>query len=340
MSCLERVGIALLLVLGLFLGGGCLPKPYLPGQDLGTIRLRLERAENISKQEAFSLMAQYEPINKITVVLTSKKTVITRTVDPYVEGEVITVDSIYPGTWQIEVKCYDPNGQWFLYGVATKTIQPGENVELLVIIRLAPGELTMEMDVAPLLAAGYDASRGRLYVYEDPKTDQATIYDLTLEGKVLRNRDPILLPQGTYNALIYIPNKSNYFYESNYIQFDVLSGQEKTVTLKADAGLIIEGIIDLPPATPENFEVRMENGKPLLRWDPVGAPDLAGYNVYRTNRDGRFVFLDQVDTATHYYHDTKVKIEGYTDNRLGYAVSSYDHGGNNSIWTAALYWPF
>ena len=231
-------------------------------------------------------------------------------------------------------------GSGSFYGVATKTIQPGENVELVVIIRLAPGELTMEMDVAPLLAAGYDASRGRLYVYEDPKTDQATIYDLTLEGKVLRNRDPILLPQGTYNALIYIPNKSNYFYESDYIKFHVLSGQVETVNLNADASIIIEGLIDLPPATPENFEVTLDNGQPLLRWDPVGDPDLAGYNVYRTNRDGRFVFLDQVDIATHFYHDTKVKIEDYEDNLLGYAVSSYDLRGNNSIWTAALYWPF
>ena len=196
------------------------------------------------------------------------------------------------------------------------------------------------MDVSLLCAAGYDASRGRLYVYEDPQTNKSTIFDLTLDGNILKNCDQILLPHGTYNALIYIPNKSNYFYESDYIHFDVLSGELNEVPLAADASLIIEGIIDLPPATPENFEVILVGGKPLLCWDPVGDSDLAGYNVYRTNRDGRFVFLDQVDQATHCYHDTMVKIEDYEDNRLGYAVSSYDRRGNNSLWTAANYWPF
>ena len=339
MSYPRRVAFSLLLMAVLFCGG-CLSKPYLPGKDLGTLHLRIQRAETPAGQEQSSMMALNKPINKIAIVLTNKKTVMTKTVEPYVEGKVITVDSIYPGTWQIEVKCYDAKDRWFLYGVETKTIQPGENVNLVIIIRLAPGELNVTMDVTPLSAAGYDASRGRLYVYEDPQTDKATIFDLTLEGNLLKHREQILLPQGTYNARIYIPNKSNYFYESDYIKFHVLSGQVETVNLNADASIIIEGLIDLPPATPENFKVTLDNGQPLLRWDPVGDPDLAGYNVYRTNRDGRFVFLDQVDIATHFYHDTKVKIEDYEDNLLGYAVSSYDLRGNNSIWTAALYWPF
>ncbi|NLW59605.1 MAG: hypothetical protein GX073_04575 [Firmicutes bacterium] len=340
MSCLRRVGVMVLLTLGLFCHSGCLSKPYLPGQDLGTLSLRLQRAETSPDQKQFSVMAHYQPIKKVTVIISSKKTVITKTVDPYVEGDVITIGSIYPGSWQIEVKCYDADDQWFLYGVTTKTIQPGENAELLIIIRLAPGELSITMDVAPLLAAGYDASRGRLYVYEDPATDRATIFDLILEGKVLKNREPILLPPGTYNAQIYIPNKSNSFYESDYILFDIITGQIESYALTADASLVVAGLVDLPPATPENFEVRMANGQPLLGWDPVLDADLAGYNVYRTNRDGRFVLLAQVGNDTCVYHDREVKIADYAQSRLGYAVSSYDQGGNNSLWTPTLYWPF
>ena len=337
MSYPRRVAFSLLLMAVLFCGG-CLSKPYLPGKDLGTLHLRIQRAETPAGQEQSSMMALNKPINKIAIVLT-KKTVMTKTVEPYVEGKVITVDSIYPGTWQIEVNAMTQKTDGSFTGLRPRRFsrrerKSGDNYPL------APGELNVTMDVTPLSAAGYDASRGRLYVYEDPQTDKATIFDLTLEGNLLKHREQILLPQGTYNARIYIPNKSNYFYESDYIQFHVLSGQVETVNLNADASIIIEGLIDLPPATPENFKVTLDNGQPLLRWDPVGDPDLAGYNVYRTNRDGRFVFLDQVDIATHFYHDTKVKIEDYEDNLLGYAVSSYDLRGNNSIWTAALYWPF
>ena len=117
-------------------------------------------------------------------------------------------------------------------------------------------------------------------------------------------------------------------------------GQIESYALTADASLVVAGLVDLPPATPENFEVRMANGQPLLGWDPVLDTDLAGYNVYRTNRDGRFVLLAQVGNDTCVYHDREVKIADYAQSRLGYAVSSYVQGGNNSLWTPTLYWPF
>src|SRR5690554_3140811 len=100
MSYPRRVAFSLLLMAVLFCGG-CLSKPYLPGKDLGTLHLRIQRAETPAGQEQSSMMALNKPINKIAIVLTNKKTVMTKTVEPYVEGKVITVDSIYPGTWQI-----------------------------------------------------------------------------------------------------------------------------------------------------------------------------------------------------------------------------------------------
>ncbi|HBR35307.1 MAG TPA: hypothetical protein DD734_11785, partial [Firmicutes bacterium] len=166
----------------------------------------------------------------------------------------------------------------------------------------------------------------------------STQFDLVLEGNYLKNSKDILLKEGTYNAFIAIPNKSNPAYESHDELMEVRSGEIKEFEIVADTNLIIKGVIDANPPTPDNFQIILIGDQLELSWELIeGIADLAGYNIYRTNREGRFVFYTQVAKEVSSYRDSKPKADNYFNNRLGYAVSSFDLGGNNSIWTEPGY---
>ena len=328
-----------LLTIFLLLNGGCLPKPYLPGNDPGTLRLRLYRAETF-QTEQFTIMAEAasEPIAKLLIKLTNNKLFIEKTVEPYQEDQIITIDSLYPGTWKIQVFAYDAQNDWLFYGELDQPILPGKTAEAFLKIGTAPGWVEVSMDVTTLRALGIDTSKGRFYVYEDPESDASTQFDLVLEGNYLKNSKDILLKEGTYEAHISIPNKSNPVYESYYERIDAKSGEVLEIKISADAELIIEGVIDANPPTPDNFQIILIGDQLELSWELIeGIADLAGYNIYRTNREGRFVFYTQVAKEVSSYRDNKPKAEYYFNNRLGYAVSSFDLGGNNSIWTEPGY---
>lgn len=332
MSRLKRVGFSLLLIAGFFFGGGCLPKPYLPGQDLGTLRLRFERAETPADQEHVTLMAQPEAIERLVIRLNNNKAQIEKIVNPYREGEIITIGSLYPGTWKIQVFAYNKVNKWLFYGEEELPILPGETVEATLIISTAPGWVNVSLDITTLKAIGLDVDKGRFYVHEEADSDRTTDFDLVLKGNKLINKEEILIKAGSYESFIAIPNKSNPIYKSHYHSFSINSGEMVEIAITADASLCVTGIIDAIPPTPENFQVSLIGNQPELSWNPVEVVDLAGYNIYRTNRSGRFILHKQVSTEVNSYRDQELEAKDFFNNRIGYAVSSFDLGGNNSIW--------
>jgi len=96
--------------------------------------------------------------------------------------------------------------------------------------------------------------------------------------------------------------------------------------------MIIDAVIDSTPATPENFGVELVAGQATLCWDPVVEGDIVGYNIYRTNKEGFLKLHHQVDKDTPFFSEP-VSAGDFCNGCLSYAVSSFDRGGNNSIWT-------
>lgn len=95
-----------------------------------------------------------------------------------------------------------------------------------------------------------------------------------------------------------------------------------------------------PPPTPKNVSVLTETKAVRLIWDPVDAPDLAGYMVWRKEGVGQGDQIKEIPTivplfekpiATSYYVDVKADI-GIA---YKYAVTSVDKSGNQSelVWT-------
>ena len=95
-----------------------------------------------------------------------------------------------------------------------------------------------------------------------------------------------------------------------------------------------------PPPIPKNVSVLTETKAVRLIWDPVDAPDLAGYMVWRKEGVGQGDQIKEIPTivplfekpiATSYYVDAKADI-GIA---YKYAVTSVDKSGNQSelVWT-------
>ncbi|HHT49449.1 MAG TPA: hypothetical protein GXZ98_09190 [Firmicutes bacterium] len=324
--------LAVLLVTSFFLSGGCLRKPYFPGQDLGTLRLRIKEAENTQTQQEFSLLAKSNELEKLEIILTNKEYLKKKEIQPYLGEHVVTFDSLYPGTWKIQVNGYDREDDVIFYGEDTRSIPPGKTVEASLMIKPAPGWVMVTVDLALLQAEGYTVTSGKFYVYKDPSNNRSTSFDLHLEGNYLKNSKEIKLAEGTYETDIYIPQKTGAIYGCHYGLIQIRSGKETAIHLDSDAGLIIDAVIDANPATPENFSGTLIGDQVYLSWDPVFESDLVLYNIYRSNKEGVLKLHDQVDKDTHSF--TEVVSPGdFGNGCLKYAVSSLDWSGNNSIWT-------
>jgi fibronectin type 3 domain-containing protein len=82
-----------------------------------------------------------------------------------------------------------------------------------------------------------------------------------------------------------------------------------------------------PPAAPARLDVLPEAGAVRLLWDPVAAPDLAGYVVYRAETDGSPpVRLTEKPITDAFFTDTTVE----TRRRYRYTVVAVDSAGNAS----------
>ena len=321
------------LMIALFSSSACLKQPYFPGKDPGQLHLKISLVE----KEKISVRAVASEIRRLGVCLTNKKLQVNKEVSYNGGEQIISFDSLYPGFWTIEVFGIDRENDPIFYGKKTREILPGEKAELSMIINPGPGRLEVTIEISELRDLGVDVSEGKIYVYLDPNTNLSTSFSLILEENYLKNEKEIKIPEGTYQARINIPQKSNAVYESHYETVTIRAGKLTELYLQADAKLMIEGKIDSTPATPENFRVTCEEkNKPLLTWDPVQESDLDGYCLYRTNNEGRFILLKQVDKNTFLYQDT-IEDKDYFNDIIGYAVSSVDQGENVSFWSEPVY---
>ena len=82
-----------------------------------------------------------------------------------------------------------------------------------------------------------------------------------------------------------------------------------------------------PPAAPARLDALPEAGAVRLIWDPVAAPDLAGYLVYRAEGEGAApVRLTEKPVTDTFFTDTGVQPR----RRYRYAVVAVDAAGNAS----------
>lgn len=318
----------------LLFSGGCLPKPYFPGKDPGRLHLRISKAEEAQTpaRQEFSLLAKSDDLEKLEIILTNKKLTEKKEIQPFQDELTVTFDSLYPGTWKIQVHGYDQENDEIFYGEDTRLVPPGQTVEAVLWIKPTPGRVRVTVDVSLLLSKDYSVTAGKFYVYENPENNRSTPFDLHLEGNQLTNSKTIKLAEGTYETEIYIPQKTGAIYGCHYGYINVRSGKETPVHLESDAAFIINAVIDSNPATPENFTVNLVGNQVYLSWDPVTEADLLAYNIYRSNKDGVLKLHHQVDKDTHFFTET-VSPADFANGRLRYALSSLDRGGNHSLWT-------
>jgi fibronectin type 3 domain-containing protein len=82
-----------------------------------------------------------------------------------------------------------------------------------------------------------------------------------------------------------------------------------------------------PPAAPARLDVLPEAAAVRLLWDPVAAPDLAGYVVYRAEEDSAApVRLTEKPITDTFFIDTTVQPR----HRYRYTVVAVDSAGNAS----------
>jgi len=81
-----------------------------------------------------------------------------------------------------------------------------------------------------------------------------------------------------------------------------------------------------PPAAPARLDALPEAGLVRLLWDPVAAPDLAGYVVFRAEGDAPAVRLTEKPIADAFYSDSAVA----PARRYRYTVVAVDAAGNVS----------
>ena len=94
-----------------------------------------------------------------------------------------------------------------------------------------------------------------------------------------------------------------------------------------------------PPPAPKNFEALLEPKAVRLVWEPVSAPDLAGYRVYRTEGVGHEPDVKEIGTVPMFAQPitTPYAVDSGANPGIAYkyAVTSVDKNGNESerVWT-------
>jgi hypothetical protein len=105
----------------------------------------------------------------------------------------------------------------------------------------------------------------------------------------------------------------------------VLKKNPKVEGLPADE-LALEYRDIYPPPAPARLDALSEASLVRLLWDPVDAPDLAGYVVYRAEGNGPFERLTKDPVTDPFFNDETAK----PGKRYRYVVRAIDRAGNQS----------
>lgn len=99
---------------------------------------------------------------------------------------------------------------------------------------------------------------------------------------------------------------------------------------KIEGAAAVEAAIDhrdvFPPPAPPRVDALPEAGLVRLVWDPVSAPDLAGYAIFRSEGGRPPARLNPELSIDSFFNDTTAK----AGHRYAYTVRSFDRAGNMS----------
>jgi predicted small lipoprotein YifL len=99
---------------------------------------------------------------------------------------------------------------------------------------------------------------------------------------------------------------------------------------RIEGAAAIEAVVDyrdiFPPPSPARLDALAETGLIRLVWDPVNAPDLAGYAVFRSEGAAAPVRLNAELVADNFFSDATVQ----PGHRYTYTVKAFDRAGNAS----------
>jgi hypothetical protein len=204
-------------------------------------------------------------------------------------------------------------------------------------LRVTLTETALVLDWNAPQAVNAQAQHYEFMIYRaevDPATSEAAVLD---PSKAKLVGSPALLAQTTeteYRDTSY-QFGSTYFYT---IRASVQIGTEKVES--ADAAPVVLTARDIfPPVVPEGLEaitIPEVNGRPAsieLTWSINTEPDLAGYNIYRSEEPGvAGLKLNMELLSAPTFHDMSI-VPG---NTYFYRVGAVDKAGNESALSSAV----
>ncbi len=140
-------------------------------------------------------------------------------------------------------------------------------------------------------------------------------------------------PGGTIDRSV--EKGATYRYTAQRVQTSVVAGHTLTVRSEVSAPVTVTVLDTFPPQPPSGLDVAVSGGNPGgvdLSWRPGAEADLAGYNIYRLEREtgaGASASWRRVNTAL-------VPVPAYTDptarpgTAYSYRVTAVDNTGNES----------
>src|SRR5690554_299260 len=315
---------------------GCLKKPSLHANRPGEISLRIYLAENTAKTRASA-----NDLQRLLILLKNQKAELNKEKSLDLQNSLPNHDYVeasftrlYPGIWEIDVYGIDWEEKVIFQGGSETEIKPGKTNQVSILLVAGPGTLQVTLDASEIPGFGETVNSGRLYVYLDPESGRSTSFPLIANGSLLKGAAE--LNEGTYVFRVAVPQITGAVYISTYYDANIEAGKPTCYEIKSNAAMEIITIIDSTPATPTNLSISLEGDCVTLTWEEVNEADLAGYYIYRTNNEGRMVRIAQTE-ATAY---TEMITEAlFYKGCLHYAVSSFDHGGNESIWSTKVNLP-
>ena len=180
------------------------------------------------------------------------------------------------------------------------------------IVRVTPeeGRICIEWLPPETDLLGRPAKVGGYRVYRRPLAEEE--YEAPLSA------DPL-------NGTVYVDTTAAYGSKPVYTVRATLPGKPKVEGVPA----LEEGVDHrdvFPPASPARLDALPEAGLVRLLWEPVAAPDLAGYVVFRAEGNGAAVRLTEKPIADPFFNDTAVT----PGHRYRYTVVALDTAGNVS----------
>ncbi|MGH9458464.1 MAG: fibronectin type III domain-containing protein [Thermoanaerobaculia bacterium] len=190
-------------------------------------------------------------------------------------------------------------------------------------VPLPPPAATATPEAAGVVLS-WDAPRRSILGTEPPPIAGYNVYRVPPAGEVLVLQPPVnedVITETTYRD---VPAYGTYGYRITAVSSFERQRNESTPATVAEVEFR-----DLePPPAPQNIVTLTEEDSIRLIWDPVEAPDLAGYKIYRETDRGRVTLTHQPVEETA-YRDTRIE----PATTYVYFVTSIDENGNESAMT-------